>query len=231
MSMRAVVALALAAFSCMSATANAQTARDRLPRRVEVTVGGLWLGGASLGSARAVLRANSPGSPTPFTLFTTESQFGSAPGVDLHVGYGLTRSLAVEAGFARLTPDLRTSISADAENAPSLTVNEQVDQYFIDVSAVLLLDRWRVGDRTIPFVSGGGGYLRQLHEGRTLIETGQVYHVGGGVKHWLSLRKRGPLRAIGVRADARLYVLVKGIDFEDRARPQGAVSGALFLTF
>ena len=58
-----------------------------------------------------------------------------------------------------------------------------------------------------------------------------VYHAGGGVKHWLVLRDRGFMRGVGVRVDGRLYVLVKGIELRDRPRPHGAISGLLFVTF
>ena len=209
----------------------AQTAGERPVHRFEGTIGGLWLGGAGLGSSTAALRANTTGTPAPFTLFTTESRFGSAPGLDARVGYGLTKRITVELGLVFSRPELRTHVSDDVENAPALTVAESVHQYFVDGSVVVLLDRFALGDRTVPFVTGGAGYLRQLHEGLTLVEIGQVYHVGGGVKHWLVLRDRGFMRGIGVRVDGRLYVLVNGIELRDRARPHGAISGSLFVTF
>jgi len=213
-----------------AASTRAQTAGERPAHRIEGTVGGVWLGGAGLGSTNATLRANGT-TPTPFTLFTTESRFGSAPGLDARVSYGLTRRIAVEAGLVFSRPEVRTRISNDVENAPPITVAESIEQYFVDGSVVLLLDRFAPGDRTVPFVAGGAGYLRQLHEGLTLVESGSVYHVGGGLKHWLLLRDRGFMRGVGIRVDGRLYVLVKGIELADRARRHGAVSGLLFVTF
>jgi hypothetical protein len=200
------------------------------PRRIEASIGGLWLGGAGFGDARAELRGSETPS-TPFNLFTTSTRAESAGGLDVRVGYWLTRALAVEAGVVISHPTLRTQVSADAESAPALDVDERLDQYFFDVSGVLLIDALRIGSRTVPFVSGGGGYLRQLHQGRLLVETGQVYHAGGGIRHWLWQRDQGFVRAAGVRADARLYVLVKGVDLRDRPRPHGAVSAYLFVTF
>lgn len=212
-------------------SALAQTADERPAHRIEATVGGLWLGGASLGSSTAEIRANRTGTPAPFTLFTTESRFGSTPGLETRVGYGLTKTIAVELGLIFGRPELRTRVDDDVENAPGLTVAEPVEQYFVDGSLLMLLDRFALGGRTVPFVSGGAGYLRQLHEGQTLVETGQVYHLGGGVKHWLALRDRGFVRGAGVRVDGRVYLLVKGIEFEDRVRPHGAISGSFFVTF
>ena len=42
-----------------------------------------------------------------------------------------------------------------------------------------------------PFVTAGGGYLRQLHEGLTVIEEGRVFYVGGGARYWIFARARG----------------------------------------
>jgi len=225
------IGLALVLLVVCRVSAWAQTAEERPVHRVEGTIGGLWLGGAGLGSNTAALRANTTGPPAPFTLFTTDSRFGSAPGLDARVGFGLTKRITVELGLVYSRPELRTHVSNDVENAPALTVAESVEQYFIDGSVLVLLDRFALGDRTVPFVSGGAGYLRQLHEGLTLVETGQVYHVGGGLKHWLVLRDRGFMRGAGVRVDGRVYFLVKGIEFDDTVRPHGAISGSLFVTF
>ena len=225
---RATLALVVALAGAGSA--SAQTAADRPVHRFEASIGALWLGGAELGSQDAELRSNAV--PTSdFTLFDTDARMEAAPGFDARVAFWLTRSLAVEAGLVRTGPELRTRVTGDVEGADDLTLGEDVDQYFVDAAAVLMLDRFSLGSRTVPFVSGGAGYLRQLHEGRTLVETGQVYHVGGGLRHWLRVNDSGFLRALGVRVDARLYVLVNGIAFEDEARPQGTISGALFVTF
>ena len=113
----------------------------------------------------------------------------------------------------------------------ALTVVERVDQYVIDARIVIMLDEVRLGQRTIPFATAGAGYLRQLHDGHTVIDEGRVFHVGGGMKHWLLARDRGLLKAAGVRLDARLYVLTSGITFDDNPRPQGAISGSAFVTF
>ena len=153
--------------------AAAQPAAPGQRHRFEVSFGGLWIAGAPLGTDVADLRANRVPA-APFTLFTTDTRWASAPGFDARVSYCLTRSLAIEAGLVRVQPELRTSIAADAEGAAPLTVTERLDQYFIDASVVWLVNHLRFRERTVPFVSGGAGYLRQLHEGRTLVETGQV---------------------------------------------------------
>ena len=207
---------------------SAQPAAGSAHERFEASIGGLWIGGAALGSTQAEIRANNL-TPTPFRLFAAETSEAAAPGLDARFAYWLTRSIAVEAGFVRVRPELRTRVSGDAESSTTLTVAERLDQYFIDVNVVWLLERFRFG-RTVPFVSGGAGYLRQLHEGRTLVETGQVYEAGGGLRHPV-LSGVGWFRTIGLRVHGRVYVLVDGVDLEDRPRTHGAITGSVYLTF
>ncbi len=223
-------ALVLVLACAASAPAAAQSVPDRPAHRFEVSVGAAWLSGAQLGSDAAELRRNAT-PPGEFPLFTADTAVEGSPAFDGRVAYWLTRSLAVEGGFVMTRPVVETRVSADAEGAEALTLEEDLDQYFVEVGLVLLLDRFRITNRTVPFVSGGVGYLRQLHEGRTLIETGQVYHVGGGLRHPLWSRERGFLRAAGLRVDARAYVLVNGFALDDGPRSHGAVSGAFFVTF
>ena len=211
------------------ALAAAQGPADVQRHRFEAAAGGVWLGGASLGAGDAELRGNRVPADE-FRLFSADTRAMAAPGFDARVGFWLTRTMAVEGGLVIARPVLRTSITSDVEGAPPLEVEERLDQYFFDGSVVLLLDALRFG-ATVPFVSGGAGYLRQLHEGRTLVESGQVYHAGGGLRHWLRTRRTGRLRGFGVRVDGRLYVLASGVRLEDGPRTHGALSGALFVTF
>jgi hypothetical protein len=212
----------------LAASVFAQAGPVPQRERFEVSIGGLWIGGAGLGSTNAEIRANNL-TPTPFRLFATETSEAAAPGLNARFAYWLSRSLAVEGGLVRVRPELRTRIDSDAESAAPLTAVERLDQYFIDAGVVWLLRRFTFG-ATVPFVSGGGGYLRQLHEGQTLVETGQLYQVGGGVRHQL-FADAGWFRSIGARIDGRIYVLVDGVQLEDRPRTHGAFSGSLYLTF
>lgn len=215
-------------FLLLAAPASAQT--DPPVRRLEVELGGGILGGASLGSADANLRANAT-TAQPFRLFSTASRVSTGRSLHARAGVALNRRFAVEGGVLVSRPQIRTSVSGDAEGAPSLTVDERVDQYFVEATVLVGLEEIRIGNRTVPFLAGGAGYLRQLHEGLTVIEQGRFYHLGGGVKHWLLARDRGFVRAAGLRADARVYVLVSGISFDGRPRPHAAASGSFFLAF
>ena len=228
----AAAAVAILVIVCAAPAAAqsklAQQKRSGERSRFEASIGALWIGGAGLGSADANLRANNV-TPTPFRLFSTETDAAGAPGLDARVAYWLARAFAIEAGFVRVRPELRTRVTADAEGAPAVTVAERIDQYFVDVGVVWLLERFAVGG-LVPFVSGGAGYLRQLHEGRTFVETGQVYEFGGGVRRDL-FADIGWLDRVGVKLHGRAYVLVDGVQLEDRARTHGAFSGAVFVAF
>jgi len=213
-----------------AAPALAQTPNAARIGRVEVDAGGGWLGGTQLGSIDANLRA-ATATPTPFRLFSVDSRFAAAPTVHLKAGYALSRRFVVEGGLTLSHPELRASVSSDAEAAPPITVAERIDQYGIDAGLVVMIRELAIGGRTLPFVMGGAGYLRQLHEGQTVVEQGHFFHAGGGVKHWLLAREQGLLNGAGLRLDARLYLMSGGIAFEDRPRPHGAISGSVFLAF
>jgi opacity protein-like surface antigen len=212
-----------------SAPSSAQTVQPTVAR-VELEVGGGLVSGAGLGATDADLRANAQ-TQRPFRLFTADSRFVRAPAVLVRAAVPLGRRFGLEGAVTWSRPEIRTSVDADAENAAPLTTAERIDQYIFDGSFVWVLDAFRLGDRVIPYVSGGGGYVRQLHEGRTLIEHGQAYHAGGGIKYWMFTRRGGPVRSAGFRADARLQLLRGGIAFQERPRPQTAISGSVFVGF
>ena len=225
--MRAGVAAAIAMMLAVS-HASAQGIEEPLSR-FYVAAGGGAFGGTSFGSADANLRTNAT-TEQPYRLFSADSSLSPAPVLDVALGMRLARRIAVEAGVKFGRPELRTALSADAESAAPLTVVERIDQYLIDGTVVVRIDELRMGRRTVPFVAAGAGYLRQLHEGSTVIEEGHLYHVGAGVRHWLSLHRAG-IRGIGVRGEVRLYVLNGGINFVSDPRPRGAASGSIVLAF
>lgn len=208
--------------------ASAQTA-DLPVRRLEIDLGGGWLGRASAGEADAELLANNR-EPQAFALFAADGRFAGSGMFQARAGTTLNRRFAVEGGVVISRPSLEVSTSADVEGGPSITIVERIDQYFFEGSVLILIDEV-AGPRTVPYAVVGGGYLRQLHEGRTVIEHGQLFHAGGGLKHWLRADNSGRLRGVGVRADARLYLLVSGAGIGDGPRPHLAATGSVFLAF
>jgi hypothetical protein len=197
------------------------------PGRIEVGVGFGILGGATLGDGDADLRTRTG---TDFALFSAESRFGAARELELRAGIALTPRYAIEVRGGLSHPDLRASITGDVEGAPDVTLTERIDQYVVDASLIAMFEGLRIGP-LVPYAAAGAGYLRQLHEGLTLVEQGTVYHLGGGVKHRLLSRASGLLKAAGVRGDARVYLFSGGIAFGDRPRPHVGVSGSFFVVF
>ena len=208
------------------------TAQTLVPpaARFEIDAGGGWLGGARLASRDADLRAAAP-APAPFRLFSVETRFEAAPTLHVKGSIALSRRFGVEAGVTLSHPELRASVTNDAEAAPPITIAERIDQYSIDAGVIVMIGELALGSRTLPFVAAGAGYLRQLHEGQTVVEQGHVVYAGGGIKHWLMARDQGFISGAGLRADARLSLMSGGIAFEDGPRPHAAISGSIFVTF
>ena len=201
-------------------------------RAHEFTVGAgiVWSGAHDIGDAAASLRGNGIGTAPPaFTLFKATSRITPATSPELRVGYAITPRTAVEFGVAYTRPRIAVSISADPEAPSQELPGEKLEQYVIG-GGVTWQVPLRIGDRLAPFVLGGAAFLRQLHEDRTLAETGQIYYAGAGARYFLR-GGHGRGRAFGLRGDARVNVRRKGIDFEDKMRLYPTVSLAAFIGF
>ena len=225
-----VVLAAVVAVVIGAAPAVAQQS-DESPslRRNHVTLaGGLnWAGSYPIGDATAQLRGNGLGaSPPSFTYFRAESSVDAAFGGEFRFGFGLSRDISVELGVGYSAPGIRTEVSQDAEAAAVTLDAEQLDQYVIDVGATWQL-RPVIAGRARPFVSGGVGYLRQLYDHRTLVETGRIYYAGGGVRLWLR-GGDGQRRSLGVRSDVRAVWRQDGVEFEEKTRVLPSVTAMIF---
>ncbi|HEY7189231.1 MAG TPA: hypothetical protein VH436_21885 [Vicinamibacterales bacterium] len=207
----------------------ASSAQSSSPlRRLEVAAGIGVLGGAALGSQNADLRTAT--ASQPYRLFSSSTRMSTAPIFDLRVGAPVAGRYGIEGHVFYGHPEVRTSLSSDAEHAPDLTTIERLDEYVIDAGVLVGLDEWSIAGLH-PFATAGGGYLRQLHEGLVVIDDGGVFFVGGGVKHTIHARPRGFVRGVGARADVRLNVLSGGIHIDDSARRHVSVTGSLFVVF
>ena len=212
----------------LPATGGAQTtASDPLPGRAEASFSAGWFGGSSFGSADANLRTRTGGD---YLLFSTDSRMRGAPAIEARASYALSTRYAIEGRFAASRPELRASISSDVEGAADLEVAEQVDHYTFEGALVVMVPALRIGS-LLPFASVGAGYLRQLHEGLTLVEEGITYHVGGGARHALFLRRQGVLKSAGLRGDVRVNVVTGGIELGDATRTHVSASGGFFVAF
>lgn len=189
---------------------------------VEVSAGAAFAGKATLGKRDAEESRNINTGSGPFALFASESTLAAGPAAVLRIGVYLSRSVSVEAGVQYGRPRLSTRLTGDAEQAPTVSADETLTRYLVDGSLLLHLTGLSfAGGRGVPFVSAGGGYLRDLHEQNQLVETGREYRAGGGVKFWMGTGAR-----LGVRVDAGASMTSGGADFRTgrRTAPTAAVT-------
>lgn len=188
-------------------------ARNAVPT-VEVAGGVSWSRGADLGTADAVLRANSTIS-SPYAVFASRTRLDGTVGVEARVAVAVQRRLAIEARGSVSHPAIATTVSGDIEGAPGVTATDRLDAYRFDGSAVYHLPGWRVAGAT-PFVTAGAGYLRLRHEGRLLIEDKFTYHAGAGVRRTVWDAPRGVITSLALVGDARLLVVPDGLTASGR---------------
>lgn len=198
---------------------------SKAPRAGSFEIGGsvVWSGGYDAGSHAALETPNGSAGTPGLTLFTTSSEVASAAGFEGRLGIYISPQVSVEGSFQYTRPVLRTSIRDDFENASPLTAEETVTSYLAGGTLLYHFGRGRV----VPFVGGGGAYVRQLHEDNAEIITGSEFHGGGGVKLWFG---KG-LRRLGVRLDAQASSRSKSVGFEDKRRLVPVVSGGLTYLF
>jgi hypothetical protein len=215
--------------ACLIPPAAGVSAQDAAPAgRFEVGAGITWVGHATLGPSDAT-ETTPQGTPSPF--FNTSSTLDAAPGVGVHVGVRITRRIEAEVLASVTKPVLRATVSGDIETSATVTASETISQYTVGGGIIFYLP-YRLGSpKLLPFVSGSAAYLRQLHDRNTLVVTGQMYQLGGGVKYLLGVRDRSWLKAYGVRADAGLAARVKGVAFDAGAKYSPSLAASLFARF
>ena len=128
----------------------------------------MLVGGYGLGESVAELTPNSGSSG--YELFTTESEIRRAFGGVARIGFVVSPAIVIEGGLRFTRPVYEVRASGDAESAPDTTIEETLSQYVFDGSVVWNFARY--GQRVVPFVYGGAGYLRELHEQDALVEEG-----------------------------------------------------------
>lgn len=219
----------LAAALLLAAPASAQVRLGRETPRAgswEVGGGAALIGGISGGDRDAELTRN-PELSGGYDLFTTDSRLGAGAGLGATLGVYLSPTIAVEAGVAYSRPRLTVRLTDDVEDAPTLTADETLTRYVFTGSAVLHLRRPTVSRRAVPFVAAGAGYIRDLHEGAELVETGTEFHALAGVKYWFgAARKR-----FGVRGEAGVSMRDGGFDFEDKRRMLPIAAASVIYLF
>jgi len=225
----AIVVLIAWCVAPRSASAQTYFGQD-LPHRGSLELGGgvTWSPGYDLGSAQAEETRN-PGSGTgPFVLFQTDFRTESAIGLQGRLGVYLAQTVSIEGGVLYSRPDLSARLTGDAESAPDLTASEKLTRLVADGSVLFhLIGVSFGGGRGVPFVSAGGGYLRDLHEKNEVAETGHEFHFGGGLHYWIG---QGKHRA-GVRTDFSLSRRSGGADAVDTTRTIPTIAGSFAYLF
>ncbi|MQA28259.1 MAG: outer membrane beta-barrel protein [Luteitalea sp.] len=219
---RRVTPVMLAVWLLFEVAAAAQTGEGR----VEVGGGVRWLGGTSYPRVSATETSLANGR---FTLFDSDTRLEPATRVEARVGARLTSVLQMEGAFSYSRPELQTRITSDVEGISDVTLTDRITEYTFEGGITAQLARWSFG-RLAPFAAGGLGYLRQLHDGHGLVETGQTYYVGGGFRVPFSLR-RGLVKASGIRADARAQFSRNGVALDEDTRIVPSLSASFFVRF
>jgi hypothetical protein len=210
--MKILVAAAWCAAGCLLAQpARAQIYVGRaVPHNgsIEVSGGVLWTMGFDLGTSNAELTRNPGTGAGPYDLFTAATRVGSIAGVQGHVGVYLSRSMMVEGGVQYSRPVFSSDLANDAEQASDTVATETLARYVFDGSFVYHFGA--SGGKAVPFVAAGGGYIRELHDGYGVVETGNEIHGAVGIKYWFTNGKH----RLGLRADLGLISRSGGVDFE-----------------
>lgn len=210
---------------------SAPLARPGSGARFELALGAAWLGGLDLGVRNAVLTSNGVPTGSSSTLFRADAALTGAPALDARLGVRLTPTLTVEGTFAWARPDLRVRIADDPEAGGGVEAREALDQFTIGGGLTWSLPRWRLAGRFVPFMSAGAAYLRQLHERRSLVDTGAEYHAGGGVRWPLRDRPAWWIRDLGARVEATGVLRTGGVEFEDGLRFSASAGASVTMGF
>src|SRR3954452_308335 len=189
-------AMCLAALTAMlwGARAAAQAAG-----RTEVGGGARWIGSTSFGQLEAEETSFGCGTRP---LFKSSTDLDRSTGVEARISVNLTKLVQAEGVVAINPMDLTTRVTADVEGVADTTAAEPVTQYAFEGGVLLQLARWSAG-KLAPFAAGGAAYLRQVHDRRTLVDSGHSFYAGGGVKYLLTSGGTGRVKATGVRGDVR----------------------------
>jgi hypothetical protein len=202
------------------------------PGSVQLSAAVFWLAPAALGASDANLTTNNS-SGSGYRLFTASGTLANALGLEARVAFQISRMFAVEGGLTYSRPEISLTVTNDAEGAAGFTASgETISQFFVDASLLVYpMKKGFSGGRARPFFEVGAGHLRELHgqtgatSGYFNAETGQVYHVGGGVKYYFKSRPSGFVKAYGLRVDGRVYIRNGGFTF-DASHPTSFAAGA-----
>ena len=202
-------------------SARAQSAG---PGRFEFAAGPRWTGGLSLAAGDA---SETTSSGSAFRLFTTSTTLASATSFDARFGVRIAPRLQAQVSGDYGTPTLRINAGNDVEGAASITATERIQQFVVRGGVSWLLPRPRRFGFA-PFLTAEAGYLRELHDAQTLVQTGRVIEIGGGATYPF---KSNGSKEVGARIDARAVLRSKGAVLDDDVHVTPALSAGVYLRF
>jgi hypothetical protein len=210
------------------APAAVAAAQSPPPGRFDVSGGFRWTGGMFVGEQDATETA--PNS-SRYRLFSTRTTLAPAPGLEGRVAVRVSRLVDAAFSTAFSRSDLKTSVTSDVEGFPDVEAAESVTQVAVEGAALINLPSLAWSERALPFVTAGGGLVRHLHEGRTLAETGAIYHVGAGLTYVLASSAASAVKSSGLRFDARAVIRRNGVAFADGSHLSAAFGVSFFGRF
>ena len=211
-----IATIVLAVLVAAAAPAAAQSRRSA--GAIDVAVGALYMNRSPLTSGDAKETTPTGGS---FSLFSTSTTLAAMTGGELHVGVHMSRRLELFGAGSFGSRQLRIEATNDNENAAAVTASERLQQFTFTGGALWFLSASRVA----PFLSAEAGQLRELHEDKTLVESGLVYMAGAGVS--VAFADRG---SAGLRLAGRAVVRSKQF-LLDTKRVSPAVGVSVFFRF
>ena len=224
--MRSVAAaIACGVFACASSVVC--TAQTLVIPKYEVSAGVRLGGPITIASERATEVA--PGGATR-SLFSSNTRLGTSTGATAGFGVQLSRAVRAEMAAGYGTAQLNTKVSADTEEVANTTVSTSVTQLVAEAGILAQRSRWRTR-RMQPFATAGIGYVREMYEGRTLIETASALYVGGGLYYVRASARPRQIRVTGLRVDLRGYVRRGGVASTTKVHTAPEVSATMFVRF
>jgi hypothetical protein len=215
------------AVAMISGLALIPTPASAQPQQARVEVSGGFRGVAPVRFDPAAATETTFGGGV-LTVFETRSRLGTSAGGVARVGVRLGSSWWLESGLAVSGTGLETHVIRDRDTGAT-TLRESLTQYVVEGAVLRRIERGRTG-RVEPFLAGGGGFIRQLHDGRTFAESGWSAHVGGGL-HYLFSRSPTSSRPTGLRFDVRGMLLPSSVALDGRNHVAAVVEAALFIRF
>jgi hypothetical protein len=199
-------------------------AQQTSERRTEVGGDVRWLTGLQFNDVNATETAFGG---TTRTVFRSSTSLDQAACPEARVAVSLLRWIDAEGALTFGRTQFTTQITQDPE-AANVTLSEPVTLYLLEAGVAAHPARWHRG-RGAPFVSAGVGYLRQLHDGHTLVDGGQTWYMGGGLRYPLKDEAGHGVRSAGLRLEVRATILTGSAALDGARHVLPAVIAGVFF--